>query len=124
MATLFALEEDMSFYVYSEAVDMRNGIPKLYDLVCTHMASVPFLSGKNVFIFFSRSRYHVKILRYDSGGILLYTKRLEKGTFELPKYDGSDKSFTISYETLSFIMRGISLKSIKYRKRFNAGKEP
>lgn len=124
MATMFALEEDMSFYVYSEAIDLRCGIPKLYDLICTSFPSVPFITGKNVFIFFSRSRYHVKILRYDSGGVLLYQKRLERGTFELPKHDGSDKSFTISYETLSFIMRGISLKSIKYRKRFHTKKEP
>lgn len=123
MATMFALEEDMTFYVYSEAVDMRCGIPKLYDLICASFPSVPFLTGKNVFIFFSRSRYLVKIIRYDSGGILLYQKRLEHGTFELPEHDASDKSFIISYETLSFIMRGISLKSIKYRKRFRTDKD-
>lgn len=119
MATMFALEEDMSFYVYNEFVDMRSGIPKLYDIVCTRMPSIPILTGKNVFIFFSRNRHHVKILRYDSGGLLLYQKRLHQGTFETPKYDGSSKSFIINYETLSFIMRGISLKSIKQRKRFS-----
>lgn len=116
---MFALEEDMTFYIYSDYVDMRSGLPKLYDLICTHMPSIPIMTGKNVFIFYSRSRYHVKIVRYDSGGLLLYQKRLEQGTFELPKYDGDQKSFTIDYETLSFIMRGISLKSIKYRKRFS-----
>jgi len=88
MATMFALEEDMSFYVYSEPVDMRCGIPRLYDLICAHMSGIPILTGKSVFIFFSRSRYHVKIIRYDYGGLLMYQKRLEKGTFEFPKYDG------------------------------------
>jgi len=119
MATLFALEEDMSFHVYNEFVDMRSGIPKLYDLICAHMSDIPILTGKNVFIFFSKSKYTVKIIKYDSGGILMYQKRLEKGTFEFPKYDDKTKKFVITFETLSFIMRGISLKSIKYRKRFS-----
>lgn len=116
---MFALEEDMSLYVYNEFVDMRCGLPRLYDLICTHMSDIPILTGKNVFIFFSRSKHIVKIIRYDSGGLLMYQKRLEKGTFEFPKYDGNAKSFVITFETLSFIMRGISLKSIKYRKRFS-----
>jgi len=120
MATMFALEEDMSFYIYNEFVDMRCGLPRLYDLISAHMSDIPILTGKNVFIFFSRSRYIVKIVKYDSGGLLMYQKRLEKGTFEFPKYDGTTKSFAITFETLSFIMRGISLKSIKQRKRFSA----
>ena len=111
----------MSFHVYSEPVDMRSGLPKLYDLICANMPSVQILNEKNVFIFFSRSRYLVKIVRYYPGGMLLYNLRLERGTFEFPKYDGDGKSFVISYETLSFIMRGISLKSIRYRKRFSSG---
>lgn len=117
---MFALEEDMNFLVYNEFVDMRCGIPKLYDLVCAHMSDYPILTGKNVFVFFSRSRYHVKILRYDSGGLLLYQKRLEKGTFEFPKYDDASKSFLITYETFSFILRGISLKSIRHRRWYQS----
>lgn len=82
------------------------------------MAQAPFLTGNNVFLFFSRSRRDVKILRYDDGGVLMYQKKLEMGSFELPMHDNDGKSFSIDYQTLKFIMQGISLKSIKYRKRF------
>ena len=114
---MFALEESMSYYVYNESVDMRCGIHKLYDLVRTHMSSVPFLTENNVFIFFSKNRKQVKILRYENGGILMYLKRLEKGTFELPEHSDCT-SFNLDYDTLHFIMQGVALKSVRFRKRF------
>ena len=115
---MFELDEKMTYWVYSESVDFRCGIPRLYDLICAHISQTSFLTGNNVFLFFSRSRHDVKILRYDDGGILMYQKKLEMGSFELPKHNGDGKSFSIDYQTLKFIMKGISLKSIKRRRWF------
>ncbi len=39
----------------------------------------------DVFVFFSRNRQSVKLLRWDTDGFLLYQKRLEKGSFEQPR---------------------------------------
>jgi len=34
-----------------------------------------------VFVFLNRSRTHIKLLHWESGGFVLYYKRLEQGTF-------------------------------------------
>ena len=52
---------------------------------------------------------------------MLYHKRLERGTFELPFFDTSKKAYKMPYKTFSAIMSGICLKSLRYRKRLNIG---
>ena len=49
---------------------------------------------------------------------MIYSKRLEKGTFELPKLNSGNASLGISSDQLQFILSGIYLSSIKKRKRY------
>jgi hypothetical protein len=48
----------------------------------------------------------------------LYHKRLERGSFELPKIDPATGYYELSWETFSFIMSGVSLESVRFRKRY------
>ncbi len=59
---------------------------------------LPPLSGA-VFIFFSKNRQQVKLLRWDTDGFTLYQKRLEKGTFEIPYFNIGKKACVIPYKT-------------------------
>jgi hypothetical protein len=43
---------------------------------------------------------------------------LEKGAFEVPVFDLDAKSMQITADQLHFILKGISLKEIKYRRRY------
>ena len=114
---MFGLNDGMRFYVCQRHVRMNLGINGLYKLVSQEM-KLPPLSGA-VFIFFSKNRQQVKLLRWDIDGFILYQKRLERGTFEVPVFDPHKKACLMSYRTLSAIMSGISLQTIKYRKRLN-----
>lgn len=116
---MFGLNDGMRYYVCQRYVRMNMGINGLYKLVSQEM-NLPPLSGA-VFIFFSKNRQQVKLLRWDTDGFTLYQKRLERGTFEAPHFDIDKKACIMPYKTLSAIMSGISLKSIKYRKRLNIG---
>lgn len=49
--------------------------------------------------------------------IYLYQKRLEDGTFELPRFNPREDWNKIEWKTFMMIMSGISLNSVKYRKR-------
>ena len=116
---MFGLTEGMIYYVCQRYVNMGLGINGLYKLVSQEMGEPPL--GGGVFIFFGQSRQSVKILRRDTDGFMLYHKRLERGTFELPFFDTSKKAYKMPYKTFSAIMSGICLKSLRYRKRLNIG---
>lgn len=94
---------------------MNLGINGLYKIVRSEMELPPL--GGAVFIFFSKNRQQVKMLKWDGDGFLLYQKRLERGTFELPLFTPGNKQCEMPYKTLSAIMDGICLKSMRYRKR-------
>lgn len=58
----------------------------------------PFIG--DVFIFINCQRTTMKLLHAEDGGLVLYIKRLEEGTFRLPEYDQQSKSY--SYGKVSY----------------------
>lgn len=64
-------------------VRMNKGIDALFNLIKAESPLSP-MNG-DIYIFFGQNRQNVKILKWDTDGFLLYHKRLERGSFELPK---------------------------------------
>jgi len=60
----------------------------------------------------------MKLLRWEPGGFVLFYKRLERGTFELPILPGGNLSQRIGYGELAMMVTGISMKHTKKRRRF------
>ena len=119
---MFGLEDSRRYYVCQYYVRMNMGINGLSKIVSNELKQ-PLLGG-DVFIFFGKSRQMVKLLCWDGDGFLLYQKRLEKGTFELPRFKPGQKAVEMPYRTLSAIMRGVSLKSVRYRNRLRIDNPP
>jgi len=88
----------------------------LSGLVRNNLGNNP-TSGE-VFIFINKRRDKIKLLHWQGSGYLLYYKRLEKGTFELPRYDASVGSITLSYSQLVMIIDGLSIKNLQRRARY------
>lgn len=114
---MYSLTSGNKYYLYQGFIRMNLGIDGLYRLLRSEIRHLSPISG-DVFIFFGKRRNGVKILRWDGDGFLLYYKRLERGTFELPVFNRNTGCYEISYNTLSFILSGVSLKSVRLRKRF------
>lgn len=112
---MLLISEHQRYFVFTGVTDMRKGFDTLCGLVRSEMKLNP-MSG-DMYIFFNRSRTHVKILLWDRDGFALYFKRLERGTFEMPALD-SGNATTISAQTLALILQGIVLSSVKRKKRF------
>jgi transposase len=113
---MFALGSGQRYYMYSQPTDMRKSFDALCLLVEMGMRQNP-LSG-DVFIFINRPRNRMKLLRWDYGGFVLYYKRLEQGTFELPRSAIHNSSMVINWSELVMMVQGISLQHIRTRKRF------
>lgn len=113
------LSPSYTYYLCQDPTDMRKGFDSLSGLVVSQL-QLNALGGA-VFIFVSRRRNQIKLLLFEGDGFALYHKRLERGTYELPAATGG--SPTITSQQLQLILEGISLKSVRHRKRYTHNME-
>jgi transposase len=104
------------YYLYGEPTDMRKSFDGLCGLVSGRLGQDP-RSG-DVFIFINKKRTLVKLLRWEPGGFVLFYKRLERGTFELPDAQNPGLSQSLEYGQLTMMVTGFSMKYAKKRRRF------
>ena len=116
LSFMFTLSSSHKFHLYSQPADMRKSFDGLSGLVQNNLESNP-CSG-DVFIFINRQRNKIKLLHWQGISFTLYYKRLEKGTFELPEYDASVGSITLSYTQMVMIVDGLTIKNIERRKHY------
>ena len=119
---MFALTSDNTFHLYNHPTDMRKSFDALSGLVRNNLGNIPTCG--EVFIFINKRRDKIKLLHWQGSGYLFYSKRLEKGTFELPRYDASVGSITLSYAQMVMIMDGLSVKNLQKRKRYTRYETP
>jgi transposase len=99
-----------------QPADMRCGFDRLAELAGSVTGDDP-LSG-HLFLFRARSGDRIKILYWDRDGYALWYKRLEEGTFKLPKVEPQQRSVQLRASELAMMLDGIDLKSVKRVKRY------
>jgi len=104
------------YYMHGGAVDMRKGFDSLCGIVQQHF-QLCALSG-DVFIFLNRYRNRIKLLHWQGDGFAIFHKRLERGTYEIPKQNNNSQTIQLTPHQLQFILEGIVLSGIKKRKRY------
>src|SRR3954462_8378454 len=104
------------YYLYSANTDMRKGFDSLCGIISSQMKEN--VLGGSVFIFLNKRHNQVKLLLWEGDGFALYYKRLEEGTFEIPAADDKKESLSVSSQQLQLILEGISLRSVRRRKRY------
>jgi len=110
------LSSSCKYYLYRSPVNMRKSFDGLTGIVQNDLKADP-LSGA-IFIFLNRRRNQVKLLLWEGDGFSLYHKRLEKGSYELPVNSDGQLSVTIEADQLLLLLKGISLRHIRRRKRY------
>ena len=76
---VIALNRRTKIFVCKEATDMRSSYDSLFSRVKSTLQKDPF-SG-HLFLFVNRVRTSCKCLYYDGTGLVIISKRLERGTF-------------------------------------------
>ena len=110
------ISDKCRYLLYNDNTDMRKSFHGLAAIVKYNM-QYDVLNG-DVYIFVSKRRNAVKLLRFEGDGFAIFYKRLEKGTFETPAHDRKTNTLLLTDNDLIFILKGISLKGIKYRLRY------
>ena len=116
MSTMLTLTDRRSYHLYRKETDMQKRFNLLCGIVINELGRQ--IMGGDAFIFINKPRTHLKLLVYEQGGFTIFYRRLEKGAFEVPAFDLDAKSMELSVNQLNFILQGVSLQSIKYRKRY------
>ncbi len=103
-----------TIFLYTQPTDLRKGFDGLSGIVRSEFAADP-LDG-SLFLFINRRRDRLKILHFDGTGYWLYYKLLEAGTFEVIASEG--QCARIDSTQLAMLLGGVSLASVKRRKRY------
>lgn len=101
--------------------DMRKSFDSLAGLVEQELGQDP-LSG-DLFVFRSKRGDRLKLLYWDDGGLAIWYKRLEEGTFVFPlpsaeRAQVGAHGIVIRPAELVMLLDGIDLNSVKRRKRY------
>ncbi len=115
---MFCLNDSMRYFLCPGKTDMRKGINSLCGVVHEKMGYDVRLG--DVFIFCNGRRDTLKLLHAEDGGLVLYVKRLEEGTFRLPAYDEKSRSYPMEWRDLVMMVEGMQDNPHKRLKRLKA----
>jgi len=102
----------VNVWLYQERVDLRKQIDGLSILVSSNMNKNP--GSGEIFLFFSKKSDKIKILYWDRNGFWLCYKRLETGSFKIPK-----NKETINYEQLCWLLDGLDINNLQGHKKLS-----
>jgi transposase len=111
-------------FVALDPVDMRGS----FDALAGHVRRLHRepLDG-HLYLFVNRRRRLLKALWFDRTGWALYSKRLERGTFELPQPTGEERQVQVDPAQLTMILEGIDLRArrrLRYRRAAPSSTSP
>lgn len=97
----FRLRPGHRVFVFTEAIDFRAGFDKLSMLVREKMKK-DLVEG-DLFLFLGKNRRRLKAICYDGTGLMLLSKRLERGKFMgISEFE----DFELSVEELNYVLAG------------------
>lgn len=115
---MFSLSSSHRYLLYATPCDMRKSFDALCGLVRSELHRDPTCG--EVFVFLNRGRTHLKLLHWESGGLVLYYKRLEKGTFAPPA--GTATGASLTWAQLVLMVEGITIQKSTRKPRFDVDK--
>ena len=111
---MFGLGPATKIYLGVAAVDMRKGFDGLYGLVRDQLGHDP-LSG-HLFLFSNAQHNRLKVLFWDTSGLWVCAKKLEKGRFRWPTGGEAQAKIVLSHEEFAMLLGGIDLAQTRPRK--------
>lgn len=121
---MLSLPTSLRVFAKTGATDMRKSFEGLVGLVERELGQR--VESGDLFLFFNRRSNRVKVLWFAGDGLVIWYKRLESGTFEVPKAarpvreDGSaaPAGIEMRLSDLTLILEGIDLASVRRRPRW------
>ncbi|MEJ7593985.1 MAG: IS66 family insertion sequence element accessory protein TnpB [Planctomycetaceae bacterium] len=117
---MLSLPSRTKMFLCIHPVDMRKSFDGLTGIVKEEFRQDP-INGL-LFLFVNKRRDRMKAIFWDDDGFVIWYKRLEAGTWQLPIVPASLTAGVTTLELeaheLAMILRGIDLKSARRRARY------
>jgi transposase len=107
---------DLRIFLCTSPTKMNYSFDRLMGLAQEIFDQDP-LSG-HLFLFLNHQRDRIKILYWDHDGFCIWYKRLEVGTFQLPKATRGEQGIELEEWQLNSLLAGLDLKTGRRRKRY------
>ncbi len=107
-------DQSLRVWLYTKPTDMRKSFQGLISLVKCQLEEEP-ISGQ-LFVFVNRRKTYMKILYYAQGGFCIWSKQLTQGQFGIDDKVGMKQA--ISWSQLQWLIEGIDIERVRYRKRY------
>jgi transposase len=117
---MFGLSAAVRVYLAKEPADMRKSFDALAALASGTLGLDP-LSG-HLFVFVNKRRDRIKILYWDRDGLVVWAKRLERGTYRIP--DAAANRVEMTTAELAALLAGIDLNTARRRDRYSCPLTP
>ncbi len=117
---MISISPSTKIYLCTKPADMRRSFDGLLALARSHFRKEDPYSGA-MFIFRGARGNLVKILCWDLDGWVIFSKRLEIGTFRFPDVrfvDGQYEPVRMERADLLMLLEGIDTDSVKRLKRY------
>lgn len=111
---MFSVPGSVRVFLATAPVDLRRGFDGLAGLTREIVEEDP-VSG-HLFAFRNRRGDRMKVLFFASGGLCLFYKRLERGTFRWPASEGA--RLEIEAGDLGLILEGLDLSRLRRQPRW------
>jgi transposase len=97
---------------------MRKSFDALFGIVKNEFSMDVRAGG--LFLFINLRRNRIKLMYWDTDGLAIWMKRLERGSLQHPQPKDNSKHVVMDATELSLLLSGIELSSVKKRKRYVA----
>jgi transposase len=113
---MLSLPLPVRIFLCTRHADMRRSFDGLAQMVREFLGADP-LSG-HLFVFRSKRGDRLKLLYWDSDGLAIWYKRLEKGNYRFPPAPENGHGVEIRAADLAMLLDGVDLESVKRQSRY------
>lgn len=114
---MIGLPHTVRIFLHTDAVDLRKSFDGLSGLVSQAFPEEDLLSG-HLFLFLNGRRDRIKMLHWDADGLVIWYKRLEAGSFQIPHRIAPGAAVELKSAQLAMLLSGIDLSNARQRKRY------
>lgn len=109
---MLSLPPTVRVFVAIEPADMRGSFDSLAGAV--RRLGLDPVDG-HLYLFMNRRRRLTRVLWFDGSGWCLLSKRLERGSFQLPRVTGDERQVSIDGATFASLLAGIDFTTSRER---------